>query len=172
MRKTLTLILMLGLAAHSANAQESTEKYLVVRHFKPRNQYAFLVGNLITVSTRQGLRHSGIITSISDSSVVVNGVPVRIEQISKIRQPSGNNPYAMVIGGLFILTGVIYIAASTQDVSTTTSSSGTQDVSSQLATTGVISLAMGIPLLIKPGFKVGQNCQIEIAEKITASAGR
>lgn len=149
MSRLVISLFLLFLTSSAVCAQ--TENVLLIRHFNSKHQYYFSPGNTITVHVVQGEKIKGIIASISESSLVVNGTTILLQDIVKIKRPSGNNTYAQVFGGIFVFEGILIMLASQGEP--------------EFILGGVTAIGIGLPLLLKPAFKVRKNCQLEVAQK-------
>jgi len=139
-----------------ASAQISNHNVLLVEHNNAKRQYFYAEGNVITFFTRQGERATGILADITDSTVRVDNRSYRLNDIAKIKRKTAST-FAKVIGGIFIFDGAVILASAAAE----------PDLAGPLVFLGLTSVAIGIPLVAEPSFKVGVNCRLRVATNAT-----
>src|SRR5688572_4827879 len=108
------ILLLCILSPALVSAQAVNDKVLLIEHNNFRKQYFFAEGNRINFLTRQGERARGILVELTDSTAKVDNKVYQLGDIAKIRRQTKNN-FVKVIGGIFILDGVLFIAAAAVD---------------------------------------------------------
>jgi hypothetical protein len=135
-----------------AAGQLDNDKVLLVEHSNPKRQYFYNQGNEIAFFTRQGETAKGLLTKLTDSTVNVNNKTYRLADIIKIKRRT-TSTYSKVIGSFFIVNGVLFAASAAADT----------DLAGPLIVLGLTTIAIGVPLIVEPSYKIGVNCRLRVA---------
>jgi len=133
--------------------QAADKRILLVEHNNFKKQFYFAEGNKITFFTRQGEKANGILAELTDSTVRVDNISYKVDDIARIKRRTAST-FSKVVGGVFIFGGVIILGAVVA-----ADPSGAEGA----VLAGLATVAIGIPLVAEPSFEVGENCRLLVA---------